>query len=68
MSKTTIIFIWRLPFVTSSHVPEEFGFQGGFKLWIKTYKPNKPKSNFYYFIANASIILGAFIIAFKAKR
>ena len=67
MDKTTTIFLWLLPTVTSMHVFEEFGFPGGLKAWIKSYKPLKPKSNLYYFVANASIILGAFIIAMKAK-
>ena len=67
MDKTTIIFLWLLPAVTSLHVFEEFVFPGGLKTWIKLYKPRKPKSNQYYFVANASIILGAFIIAMKAN-
>jgi hypothetical protein len=66
MDKTAVIFLWLLPALTSLHVFEKFSFPCGLKRWITSNKPQKPKSNFYYFIANASIIIGAFVIALKA--
>lgn len=61
------ILLWLLPTVACLHVFEEFAFPGSLKGWIASYKPKRLKSNFYYFVANASIILGAFIIAIKAE-
>ncbi|HUI08359.1 MAG TPA: HXXEE domain-containing protein [Verrucomicrobiae bacterium] len=65
LDRTAVILLWFLPIALSLHVFEEFAFPGGLKQWIKHYKPEKPKSSFYYFIVNALGLVWAFFIAFK---
>jgi hypothetical protein len=64
---TSQLLLWSFPIAVGLHAFEEFGFPGGLKQWIKTYKPRKPKTNSYYFIVNAAGIVGAFIIALRAS-
>jgi hypothetical protein len=66
MDKNIVILLWFLPLALSLHVIEEFAYPGGLRQWIRAYKPGRPKSTLYYFIANASILIGAYIIAFRA--
>ena len=62
-----LILLWSLPIALSLHVFEEFVFPGGFSQWISASSPRKQKSDFYYFIVNASGIVAVAIIALKAS-
>ena len=66
MDTNIVILLWFLPIALSLHVLEEFAYPGGLRQWIRAYKPGKSKSTLYYVIANASILIGAYIIAFRA--
>jgi len=63
----TGLILWLLPIALSVHVFEEFAYPGGSRDWIRIYKPNKPRANWYYVLANGPIILGAIIVALKAN-
>ena len=65
---TVNLLLWCLPIALSMHVFEEFAFPGGLKQWIKTYRPRKLRSNFYYFFINAAAIGVTCIIALTASR
>ncbi len=67
MNTNIVLLLWLLPVALSLHVFEEFGFPGGLRTWIRTYKPAKPKGTWYYVLANAPIIIGSIIVAIKAN-
>ena len=61
------ILLWSLPVAISLHVFEEFAFPGGLKQWIRTYRPRKPKGNWYYVAINAFAIVLAALLAWTAR-
>ncbi len=63
--KNVILLLWALPVALSLHVLEEFALPGGLMQWIRDYKPKKRKRGLYYFILNATGIVGTVILALR---